>query len=101
MDLYFFLSPPSGKNHGQIQYLLDNLPGRNHVVLPTEENLVKSLTCDNLDAALIELTSVNFFPEKIPTIDLFEEKGFSTHHNLLFASEYPTSVLPDYSQAWF
>ncbi|KAJ9062138.1 hypothetical protein DSO57_1013831 [Entomophthora muscae] len=41
-----------GKNPCQLLYFLDNLPEKANSLLSTGENLVQSLTCDNIEFAL-------------------------------------------------
>ncbi|KAJ9063106.1 hypothetical protein DSO57_1003635 [Entomophthora muscae] len=52
------------ENLGQLLYLLDDLSDSVHFLLSTEKNLVKRLTCDNLEHVLPEMTPVVFLLEE-------------------------------------
>ncbi|KAJ9058584.1 hypothetical protein DSO57_1011036 [Entomophthora muscae] len=66
-----------------------------------EENLVKSLTCDNFDFALPETTSMVSSLEKTLTPNLLVQESTSSHPVLLLALEYTPGKLPGCSQACY
>ncbi|KAJ9064334.1 hypothetical protein DSO57_1031855 [Entomophthora muscae] len=52
------------ENPTQLLYLLDNLPGRSHDLLSTEENLVQGLTSDEIEITLPTSLSEQYFVNK-------------------------------------
>ncbi|KAJ9076537.1 hypothetical protein DSO57_1025146, partial [Entomophthora muscae] len=91
----------AGENLSQILHLLDNLPGKANGLFSTGENLVCSITCDNMEFKLPTIVPLIHLHEDSCVPATVESVAFSPANSMPLIPGVLPGALPSFASSWW